>query len=72
MALSKKENARKSRKYYQTHSAYRKKRIEDRKDYYEDHRQSQNAYAREYYRKNPNYRKYKINYARNYRKSHRG
>ena len=71
MALSKKENAKKSRKYYQTNASYRKKRIEDRKEYYDEHRQSQNAYAREYYHSNPSYKKYKIAYARAYRKSHK-
>lgn len=72
MALSKTENARKSRKYYQTHASYRKKKIEDRKEYYAENRQSQNAYAREYYHSNPSYRRYKIRYARDYRKSHKG
>lgn len=69
--LSKKQNARKSREYYKTHKKYRAKRIEDRKEYYHDHRESQNAYARRYYHANPEYRSKKIEQARAWQRKNR-
>lgn len=61
-----------ARKYYKEHAAYRRKKIDARKEYYHDHQTDQNAYAREYYHSHPSYRKYKIRYARDYRKAQRG
>lgn len=69
--MNKNEAKKYSRKYYKENPEYRKKKIEQRKDYYHEHQKDQNAYAREYYRKHPSYRKYKIQYARNYRKAHK-
>ena len=57
-----------SRDYYKTHPRYRKKRIQDRKDYYHDNQKEQNAYERKRYRTNQQYRKYKIAYAKAYQK----
>ena len=57
-----------SREYYKTHPRYRRKKIQDRKDYYHDNQKEQNAYAREYYHKKTSYRKYKIAYAKAYQK----
>lgn len=60
-----------AREYYRKNAKYRRQRIEDRKEYYHDNQNSQNAYAREYYRKNAKYRKYKIKYAADYKKAHK-
>ena len=68
MATSKKERNRKAREYYRKNKKYREQKIQDRKEYYKEHRQSQNAYERKRYRKNPSYRKYKIAYAKAYQK----
>ena len=71
MAISKRKAAANARKYYKEHPAYRREKIEDRKEYRERNRQSDNAYAREYYRTHSKYRKYKIQYAKSYRKAHK-
>lgn len=57
-----------ARDYYKTHPKYRKKKIQQRKDYYHKHQNEQNAYERKRYRKDPTYRKYKVQYARDYQK----
>lgn len=71
MAISKKEANSYARKYYKEHSKYRKKKIEDRKEYYDEHKNQQNAYERKRYWTNPDYRKYKKKYAINYKKAHK-
>lgn len=60
-----------SRKYYKDNPKYRRKKIQQRKDYYRENQEEQNAYERKRYRTDPSYRKYKINYAKNYQKNKR-
>lgn len=57
-----------SRRYYATHKAYRRKKIEQAKEQQQSNREEYNKTKREYYAKNPSYRKYKIAYAARYRK----
>lgn len=57
-----------SRKYYATHKAYRKKKIEQTQRKQKSNKEEYNKSKREYYAKNPSYRKYKIAYAARYRK----
>ncbi len=65
-----KENAY-ARKYYRTHDKYRKKKIQDRKDYASSHKKEEASQSREYYHKTPSYRRWKIKYAQAYQKTHR-
>lgn len=60
-----------ARKYYRTHSSYRKKKIEDRKDYASSHKKEEASQSRKYYHENPDYKRYKIRYAKAYQKTHR-
>lgn len=60
-----------ARKYYKTHSTYRKKKIEDRKDYASSHKKEEASQSRKYYHENPDYKRYKIRYAKAYQKTHR-
>ena len=69
--MNKTEANKYSRKYYKENSGYRKKKIEQRKEYYQENKKSQAEYAKEYYHKNPQYRQYKISYAKSYRKAHK-
>lgn len=57
-----------SRRYYATHKAYRKKKIEQAQKSQQSNKEEYNKSKREYYKKNSSYRKYKIAYAARYRK----
>lgn len=57
-----------SRKYYATHKAYRKKKIEQTQRKQKSDKEEYNKSKREYYAKNPSYRRYKQMYAKAYRK----
>ena len=69
--MAKAQENRYARNYYKTHAKYRRKKIEQRKDYYHEHQNAQNAYERKRYRTNPSYRKWKIAYAKAYQKKHK-
>ena len=68
MALSKKENAKKSKKYYDENKAYREKKKKDRLTYAKAHHKEEAEQSREYYHSNPKYKSYKKKYASEYRK----
>ena len=67
MASTKKEE-RASKKYYDTHKSYRKKKIKKILDDQKENPQKDAKKSKEYYHKNEEYRKYKQNYAKKYRK----
>ena len=60
-----------ARRYYKTHSAYRKKKINDRKEYAKSHKKEEAEQSREYYHSTPTYRKRRIAQVSAYNKSHR-
>ena len=65
-----KENAY-AREYYRTHDKYRRKKIQERKDYASSHKKEEASQSRKYYHETPSYRRYKISYAKAYNKSHK-
>ena len=60
-----------SRKYYRTHDKYRKKKIQQRKDYASSHKKEEAEQSREYYHSTPSYRKRRIAQVSAYNKTHR-
>lgn len=60
-----------ARKYYKTHPKYRKKKIEERKDYAKSHKKEEAAQSREYYHSVSTYRKRRIAQVSAYNKSHK-
>ena len=60
-----------ARKYYRTHDKYRKKKIQQRKEYASSHKKEEASQSRKYYHETPSYRRYKISYAKSYNKSHK-
>lgn len=70
MATSAKEDAY-ARKYYRTHDKYRKKKIQDRKEYASSHKKEEAKQSREYYHENPSYRRRRIAQVKQYNKTHR-
>lgn len=71
MALSKKENAKKSREYYKKNKKYRDDKIAQRKKYASENKKKEAKYSKEYYWENPKYRQTKRKYARDYKKAHK-
>lgn len=63
MALSKKENAKKSREYYKKNKKYREDKIAQRKKYASENKKKEAKYSKEYYWENPKYRQTKRNQA---------
>lgn len=57
-----------SKKYYETHPSYRKKKIAETQRKQKANRPKYNKEKREYYKENEDYRKYKRKYAKEYRK----
>ena len=70
MASTPKEEAY-SRKYYRTHDKYRKKKIQQRKDYASSHKKEEAEQSREYYHSTPSYRRRRILQVKQYNKAHR-
>lgn len=60
-----------ARDYYRKNAKYRKKKIEERKEYAKNHKKEEATYSRKYYAENPTYRAYKIKYALRYQKAHK-
>ncbi len=70
MASTPKEKAY-ARKYYRTNPAYRRKKIEDRKDYASSHKEEEATQSRKYYHSTPSYRRRRILQVAAYNRSHR-
>lgn len=60
-----------ARKYYRTHSSYRKKKIEDRKEYASSHKKEEASQSRKYYHENPDYRRRRIKQVTQYNRTHK-
>lgn len=60
-----------ARRYYKTHSAYRRKKINERKEYAKSHKKEEAAQSREYYHSNSEYRQRRIKQVQRYNKSHK-
>lgn len=71
MALSKKENAKKSREYYKKNTKYREEKKEDRLAYAKSHKKEEAKQSKKYYWAEPEYRQKKRKYARDYKKAHK-
>ena len=70
MASSAKEK-KIARDYYKSHAKYRREKIEQRSEDYQEHKKKEASYSRNYYHSHPSYRKAKIAYAKAYRKAHK-
>lgn len=68
MASTSKEK-KASKKYYDTHPSYRKKKIKETQRKQKSNRQEYNKDKREYYATHTEYRNYKRKYAKQYRKN---
>jgi hypothetical protein len=60
-----------ARRYYKTHSKYRKKKIEERKEYAKSHKKEEAEQSRDYYHSTPTYRKRRIAQVSAYNRAHK-